>query len=228
MAAVGGLWALAAQPGIAGAPLVRGDRSALLSGGESQFAAVTHGSNWFAVRRTPARAATGLRLDFGLMAWKSRLPGGTWQDTLPIRPIGPSPSAGPLLVRHRGVALPYGRRMAIGRDGSVRIEDGGFRVAMRRVRAAAFVYTPGPGRMTLSLPARARDHFRYTLFVPPAGLTPTAHGFTSDRLDARANAAARLAVSGRYASGSEHGLVAATLDFAVAHSGRFRLVLSRP
>jgi hypothetical protein len=159
--------AAAAGPTVAGGPLTAdGDRH-FLDPQRTRFAAVRHGDLWYAVHERQQRG--DLRDDFGLVALKQRSADGAWRELLRPRPLtfGPG-SAGPVLVQgsHRG--LPYGRSIAVGRDGVVTV-SGGFREASGRwLRGEVrFRFAPvGGNGVRLSFPARRGDRIELTTFLP--------------------------------------------------------------
>jgi hypothetical protein len=229
LAAVGANW-LAEELQAAGP--ARGQRlpagrngATKLSTGAGSFATVRRGNSWYAVRLA---AAGDLRMDFGVAAWKTRGAGGAWSDRLPLRPVGKG-GAGPYLVRRGRSAEPRAESLAVTRRGVVTLKGGGFKAGRRYLQKTKFVVTPGANHLDYEFRAHRGDRVRYSVFLPAASrITPTARGLTSSRLRVEANQPARLTIDGRYASGREAGLVKATLDLAVRHSGGVRIRLVRP
>jgi hypothetical protein len=196
-----------------------------LSRGGGSFATVRRGDSWYAVRLA---AAGDLRMDFGVAAWKTRDVAGTWSDRLPLRPVGRG-GAGPYLVRHGRSAAAHAELLAVTRRGVVTLKGGGFKAGRRYLQMTRFVVTPAANHLRYEFSARRGDHVLYSVFLPAvSSITPTPRGLTSSRLRVEANHPATLTIDGRYASGREAGLVKATLDLAVQHSGAVQIRLVRP
>jgi hypothetical protein len=132
-------------------------------------------------------------------------------------------------VRRGRSAEPRAESLAVTRRGVVTLKGGGFKAGRRYLQKTKFVVTPGANHLDYEFRAHRGDRVRYSVFLPAASrITPTARGLTSSRLRVEANQPARLTIDGRYASGREAGLVKATLDLAVRHSGGVRIRLVRP
>jgi hypothetical protein len=113
--------------------------------------------------------------------------------------------------------------------GVIALRGGGFKAGRRYLQKTKFLVTPGADHLEYEFRARRGDRVLYSVFLPAdSRITPTPRGLTSSRLRVEANNPARLTIDGRYASGREAGLVKATLDLAVQHSGAVRIRLVRP
>ena len=178
---------------------------ALVGATEARFAVVRKGPVWMAVRKTKSvDRSEDFRYDFGLIAFKG-LREGRWQDVLRIRPkrIGRPDSAGPLLLR-RGTGLPFGERIRVARDGTVRIA-GGFRTRGGRVlrRGVRFSFKPDGQCVRMGIPARSGDRIEQSIFLRtsagPAQATPTS--LRDDDQTITSSLPFRVRIGGDYTSG---------------------------
>lgn len=139
-----------------------------LSRGQSEFAAVRRGRNWFAVRagQSRTRYPKDLRYDFGLVTSK-RATGGEWEDVIPLRPLTWQlrESAGPVLRRNGMRGLPWGQRFRI-RNGAVSL-SGGFRTTGGRWlrRGVRFSFVPTDCGVRVAWRGRRGDRYTYSSFV---------------------------------------------------------------
>lgn len=221
--------AAAAGPAVAGGPLTADGDGHFLDPQRTRFAAVRHGDLWYAVHERQQRG--DLRDDFGLVALKKRDADGHWSDLLRPRPLTfGAGSAGPVLIQggHRG--LPYGRRIAVGRDGVVTV-SGGFREASGRwLRGEVrFRFAPvGGDGVRLTFPARAGDRIELTTFLPAGQAELLSHNATGDR-ESIAEASPRPAavrIGGNYASCCDARLVAARMTIRPTADGPVTYMVS--
>jgi hypothetical protein len=148
-------------------PLPADADGAFLEPEKAGFAAVRHGDLWYAVHR---RTITyDRRYDFGLVALKQRLPGGSWRDVMRPRPNtrGPShDSAGPVIEKDGVRYLPYGDTISV-QPGGVVLVRGGYRseegVWLRQ--GVTFRFAPVRDGVAMSFPLRAGDVARMTTYV---------------------------------------------------------------
>jgi hypothetical protein len=139
-----------------------------LSRGQSEFATVRRGRNWFAVRagQSRTRYPKDLRYDFGLIAFK-RATRGEWEDVIPLRPLTWQlrDSAGPVLKRGGLRGLPWGQRFTI-RNGAVSLH-GGFRTTGGRWlrRGVRFSFVPTDCGVRVAWRGRRGDSYTYSSFV---------------------------------------------------------------
>jgi hypothetical protein len=140
-----------------------------LSRGESKFAVVRRGRNWFAVRAGQSlhRYPNDLRYDFGLIAFKRGGFGRPWRDIIPLRPYTyrHRDSAGPVLRRGGVNGLPAGRTFRI-RRGQVTLH-GGFRTTSGRWlrRHVRFRFVPTSCGVRVSWNGRRGDRYEYSSFL---------------------------------------------------------------
>ncbi|MEA2480104.1 MAG: hypothetical protein QOJ07_2026, partial [Thermoleophilaceae bacterium] len=156
-------WAIDTAPADATAGALPADHllAAHVSQGRGQFAVVRRGETWYAVKMTgttDVHHRGDLRYDFGLVAAK-RLVGARWVDLVPERPRTAAPgvdTTGPVLLTG-GPAYPFGSRIRVDSQGTVRV-TGGFRTAAGRVvRRSTFVFRPLPCGIESVFRARAGD-----------------------------------------------------------------------
>jgi hypothetical protein len=208
---VGLNWAHDAARRGPGAGAIGSDREGafVIGKGRARFATVRAGDSWFVVRQAPGREGD-LRYDFGLVALKQRAADGTWRDVLPIRPVSPTrgDSAGPLLLGAHGAAVPEGRSLRVGADGTVTVK-GGFRGEDRK--GVRFAFRPVRCGVALQLPARSGDRYEYHAFVRGRSLTEPL-GDAVQQLSFRPTPTASGA--GRYSSGTDPLLARVRLRFA--------------
>jgi hypothetical protein len=142
---------------------------AVLSRGQSEFATVRRGRNWFAVRagQSRTRYPKDLRYDFGLVALKRLGQDRAWNDVMPLRPLTWQlrDSAGPVLRRNGQRGLPSGQRFRI-RAGAVSLV-GGFRTPGGRWlrRGVRFSFTPTDCGVRVAWRGRRGDRYTYSSFV---------------------------------------------------------------
>jgi hypothetical protein len=191
----------------------RGAFAATLEAGDGDMAVARSGPVWFAVKRR--RSAADLRYDFGLVALKTRRPGG-WTDVSPHRPRANGPSTGPTLLADGRAYEPYGRTLRAG-DAAITV-GGGFAGTKRR---AAFRYAATACGVQLTFRARAGDRYRYSAFFRSASAPVQVGSGTVAGAGQRVsvNAPALASFTPGFASAVESDLVRADLVFAVARSG---------
>jgi hypothetical protein len=214
--------AAAAGPAVAGGPLTADGDGDFLDPQRTRFAAVRHGDLWYAVHERQQRG--DLRDDFGLVALKKRDADGRWHDLLRPRPLTfGEGSAGPVLIQggHRG--LPYGRRIAVGRDGVVTV-SGGFREASGRwLRGEVrFRFAPvGDDGVRLTFPARAGDRIELTTFLPAGQAELLSHNSAGDgqSIAEASPRPAAVSIGGSYASCCDAKLVAARMTIRPTTDG---------
>ena len=188
----------------------------------TRFAAVRHGNVWYAVHERQQRP--DLRDDFGLVAVKYREPGGRWRDVLRPRPLTASAdSAGPILLRGRARALPYGDRMAV-RPGGVVVVRGGFRIpdGPRIRRGVSFRYTPTKRGVRVSFRARRGDRLLFRTFLPAGEARRGERRSVSDGASiARLSPApSRVSFEPGFASCCDRRLVAGRMTLTASRAGR--------
>jgi hypothetical protein len=147
------------------------DSQAELSRGQSTFASVRRGDNWFAVKqgRSLRRAPGDLRYDSGLVSLKRPGPRGTWRQIVPYKPYTNRivDSAGPILIpRGDSKGFAWARDMRI-RRGVVTLHGGGFREhggAFTRT-GVAFRFAPTGCGVRVSWRAQRGRLYEYSAFL---------------------------------------------------------------
>jgi hypothetical protein len=196
-----------------------------LSRREGELALVRTGATWFAVKRATSRAdfPQDLRYDFGLVAFK-RDHGGGWTDLMPLRPRTKErpDSAGPVLHKGNRRALPYGRRLRIGDDGTVRIGGGFMLDSGEWLRSGVtFRFEPDGEDVRMTFGALRGERFEFSAFFREGAKPPTAesHGVSDEELRARCSEPIELSVEEGYSSGADPKLLRARLRFRAGADG---------
>jgi hypothetical protein len=228
-AAFGGLahmmleWALAegAPEGEDGQLAFDRDGSALLLRGDVTLGLVRSDEVWFAVKQATSynRHVGDLRYDFGLVAAKAR-GGGGWEDVIPLRPktSGPPVSAGPLLLETpEGTGIPYGRRMSLGGERTVRVR-GGFRERSGRILRGGtrFRFERADCGVRMSLLVAAGDALEYSAFMRgrAADVGVRERSVSDGRHEVTASEPVRVSLEDGYASASDPRVVRARMPIA--------------
>ncbi len=214
--------AAAARPAPRAGRLPADGDSHFLDPERTRFAAVRRGDVWYAVHERQQRP--DLRDDFGLVAVKYREPDGRWRDVLRPRPLtATADSAGPILLRGRARALPYGDRMEVRRGGVV-VVRGGFRIpdGPRIRRGVSFRYTPTERGVRVSFRARRGDRLLFRTFLPAGNAKRGERRSVSDDAStARLSPApSRVSFERGFASCCDRRLVAGRMTLTASRAGR--------
>jgi hypothetical protein len=201
----------------------------VLGTGPDRFAVVRTSDMWFAVRQQPAGGEheRDLRLDFGLVALKSRTANG-WRDVAgpPPRTYAEPDSAGPWLLQRGRRARPVGRGLHV-RGGSVRVEADFVtpdHVVLRR--GVRFRFTPSATGVDVSLPVRRGDRLELSAFAPPP-LRTLSGGIEYPDGAVAAGDRALIAIQEGYHSGTAPALARVRLTVRASVAGRLGFAYAR-